>query len=453
MSSKQHSEGQASIKSSKVTRTAALVGTGAKVGINYLKYYGRKSISGKTDRTDLDNNNAKDVYHTFSKLKGGPLKMAQMLSIDQKLLPPAYAKEFAKAQYSAPPLSYPLVIRTFKKEFKKSPTEIFTSFTQKAAHGASIGQVHKASLDGKDYAVKVQYPGVAESLKSDLAVVKPIALQIMGMKEGDVEKYIKEIESRLLEETNYQLELKRSIYLSDKSKKLKNVRFPKYYPEYSSNRILTMDWIDGLPLDQFARSKASQKQRNQVGQALWDFYHHQIHGLLLFHADPHPGNFLVDKDLNLVALDFGCTKELSEDFYYKNFIFLDPGLTKDRERLEKSLEALNVLLPTDSRKQRDQFIDLCIPSIDLLARPFRTPSFDFSDKHFMNSIYQMGQENHDNNILKSARGSRGEADSIYVNRTYFGLYSLLSTLGSTVKTSLPPWLTTKTKPKSLKIAA
>jgi hypothetical protein len=185
---------QESIRSTPISRMAALGGTGAKVGINYLKYYGKRALSGgsnsslETHARELDEENASTIYDTFSKLKGGPLKLAQMLSIDKNLLPPAYANQFVQAQYSVPPLSYPLVVRTFLREFNKEPLEIFESFGREAAHGASIGQVHKASLEGVDYAVKVQYPGVAESLKSDLRVVKPIALRILGLRQRDVVK-------------------------------------------------------------------------------------------------------------------------------------------------------------------------------------------------------------------------------------------------------------------------
>ena len=115
--------------------------------------------------------NAKDSYETFSKLKGGPLKVAQLLSIDRNLIPKAYRDQFQQAQYSAPPLSFPLVVRTFTREFGKHPDEMFDSFTRIAVNAASIGQVHRAEKDGKTYAVKVQYPGVAESLKSDIRLV------------------------------------------------------------------------------------------------------------------------------------------------------------------------------------------------------------------------------------------------------------------------------------------
>lgn len=430
---------QARIQSQPVTRMAALAGTGAKVGLNYLKYYGKRALSGETGRDQLDASNASDVYKTFSQLKGGPLKMAQMLSIDKNLLPPAYADQFSQAQYSAPPLSYPLVARTFRREFGKDPLELFDSFSRRAAHGASIGQVHRATRNDQQYAVKIQYPGVASSLRSDLRVVKPIALQIMGLRERDVADYFREVEERLMEETNYELELQRSMELSAACLDLVDVSFPRYYPELSSKQVLTMDWIEGVTLDKFADSPATQAERDRVGQALWNFYHHQIHELLLFHADPHPGNFLV-RDGQLVVLDFGCTKQLETAFYRKQFRFLDPGLVEDVAALELALDDMGILLTSDSPSQRDEIRRVVQGSIQLLGRPFKEQEFDFGEAGFMNAIYELGHENRDNSMLKSARGARGSADSIYVNRAYFGLYSLLSRLRARVQTRLPEWL-------------
>jgi len=430
---------QDSIRSTRVSRVVSLAGTGAKVGLNYLRHYGRRGLGGKVDEADLHAANAADVYDAFSKLKGGPLKVAQMLSIDQNFLPPAYAEQFAQAQYSAPPLSYPLVARTFRREFGAEPTELFDEFGKTAAHGASIGQVHRAVKAGHAYAVKVQYPGVADSLQSDLQVVKPIALQMLGLREQDVREYFKEVEERLLEETDYALELERSMLLSDNSGEIANVRFPKYYPELSSKRILSMDWIDGLTLDKFADSNASQEERDRIGQALWDFYDHQIHGLHQFHADPHPGNFLV-RDGELWVIDFGCTKHLEPEFYRKQFQFLDPGMLDDPARMETALESLDILLPGDPPEYRAELMNLCRASLALVAAPFHAGEFDFGDPELMASLYQMGLDNRDNDLLRKNRAARGSPHSIYTNRAYFGLYSLLSRLRARVSTRLPAWL-------------
>lgn len=431
---------QQSIPSTKLSRIAALTGAGAKVSVNYLKHYGKRALGGSKDSGELHEKNASDIYKTFSELKGGPLKLAQMLSIDKNLLPPAYAKEFSQAQYSAPPLSYPLVVRTFRREFAKSPTEIFDTFTQNAVHGASIGQVHRATLGDRTFAVKVQYPGVAESLRSDLNFIKPVALQILGLKESQIAPYIAEVEKRLLEETDYALELERSIDLSRLSAHLPNVRFPIYYPEFSSPRILTLDWIEGITLDKFADSPtSSQTERDRIGQALWDFYDHQIHTLHVFHADPHPGNFLI-KDGQLWVIDFGCTKQIDEAYYRKHFRFLDSAVLEDRALLERCLSDIGIFHESDTSELRKNVLEICATSIELLGRPFRHGSFDFGDESFIQGIYQLGEDNLQSRDLRQMKGASGDVDGIYTNRAYFGLYSLLARLRCRIETRLPDWL-------------
>ncbi|MEP3969705.1 MAG: AarF/UbiB family protein, partial [Nonlabens sp.] len=159
------------IPTSKIGRTTELVKTGAKIGANYIKYYSKKAVNPSMDRSSLDEDNATDIYDGLKSLKGSALKVAQMLSMDKSLLPGAYVEKFSLAQFSVPPLSAPLVRKTFKKYQGAFPEEIYDTFSKDSVNAASIGQVHKATKDGKELAVKIQYPGVAESIGSDLAMV------------------------------------------------------------------------------------------------------------------------------------------------------------------------------------------------------------------------------------------------------------------------------------------
>jgi hypothetical protein len=247
------------------------------------------------------------------------------------------------------------------------------------------------------------------------------------------------VETRLLEETDYRHELARSVELTAASAHLEGVRFPEYHPELSTGRILTSDWIVGLPLDRFADGEATQQERDRIGQALWDFYAHQVHDLMLFHADPHPGNFLV-KDGELWVIDFGCTKRISEEFYRKQFRFLDPRLKSDSKLLQEALRDLDVILPGDGDAEIAMITTLCVTWLELLARPFREGMFDFGNPAFLQAIYELGEENRRANHLRTMRGQRGSPDTIYVNRAFFGLYSLLGRLRARVRVELPAWI-------------
>ena len=162
-----------SIPINKIQRASKLVSTGIKVGGNYIRYYGEKIISGYDNKTKLNENNAKDIYDGLKQLKGSALKVAQMLSMEKNLLPKAYVEQFGLAQFSVPPLSAALVKKTIRKYLGADPETVFDAFEAHSENAASIGQVHRASKEGIKLAVKIQYPGVANSISSDLALVKP----------------------------------------------------------------------------------------------------------------------------------------------------------------------------------------------------------------------------------------------------------------------------------------
>jgi len=431
---------QRKIPVGKVSRAAKFVRTGAKVGGNYVKHYGRKILDNSASREQLDEDNAEDIYNSLSELKGSALKVAQMLAMDKNMLPTAYQDKFAMGQYSAPPLSYPLVVKSFQKYFGKGPTEIYDSFSHAAVNAASIGQVHKATLDGKELAVKIQYPGVAESVKSDLKLVKPFAVRLFGLNEQELEQYMDEVEGKLLEETDYELEVKRSIQISEACGHIPNIHFPKYYTDFSAPRIITMDWLEGKHIREFLAGNPSKESKEQIGQAMWDFYHHQIHVLKEVHADPHPGNFLMREDGTLGIIDFGCVKEIPDDFYDAYFRLMSKDLIVNDEELIPVLHRLNFLYEDDSEREKALYISLFKEMSVLLGEPFHHDSFDFGDDSFFKKIYDLSERLSKMKELKNSKHPRGSRHGLYVNRTYFGLYQLLNMLGVEVKTTKPEWL-------------
>jgi predicted unusual protein kinase regulating ubiquinone biosynthesis (AarF/ABC1/UbiB family) len=434
---------QSRIPTSKVERATKFLQTGVKIGGNYIKHYVKKAIDSNTTREQLHEDNAKDVYNALSELKGSALKVAQMMSMDKNVMPKAYTERFQLAQYSAPPLSAPLVVKTFKQYFGKTPQEIFDTFTPNAVNAASIGQVHQATKDGKKLAVKIQYPGIAESVKSDLKMVKPIAQRLINMNEKDMDLYMDEVQSKLLEETDYELELKRSLEISKECSHLKHLFFAKYYPEFSCKKILTMDWLEGLHLDDFLKTNPSQETRNQIGQALWDFYDYQIHTTKTVHADPHPGNFLFTKEGNTGVIDFGCIKEIPLEFYESYFVIINPYLLKSEQMLEDIFYDLGFLLKEDSPSQKKFFTQIFRQMIELLGKPFHEDTFDFGNDDYFMQIYEFGEKIAQMKELREAKQARGSRHTLYINRTYFGLYSILNQLKANINTTKPEFLTKK----------
>jgi predicted unusual protein kinase regulating ubiquinone biosynthesis (AarF/ABC1/UbiB family) len=433
-------EEQLKIPTGKVSRATKFVQTGVKVGGNYLKHYSKKLVDPSIDRSGLDEDNARDIYSSLSQLKGSALKVAQMLAMDKNLLPSAYQKQFSLGQYSAPPLSFPLVVKTFQQYFGKNPNDIFDDFGKSAANAASIGQVHRASLDGKSLAVKVQYPGVAESVRSDLKLVRPFAARLFSISDQELDHYLEEVEEKLLEETDYILEVRRSQEISGECGHITGLVFPTYYPELSSARIITMDWLEGKHIKEFLLTNPDQDTRNAIGQAMWDFYHHQIHNLKKVHADPHPGNFLMQADGTLGVIDFGCVKEIPQDFYDSYFKLMSQKVVTDDTELVPILEELNFVYSDDTKEERKVFIAVFKEMTTLLGMPFHTDTFDFADHAYFDSIYALGERLSKMKEIRNSKHARGSRHGLYINRTYFGLYQLLNQLEAKVVTTKPSWI-------------
>ena len=423
------------IPTSKIERASQLVKTGFKIGGNYISYYGEKIVNPSLTRDKLNENNAEDIYDGLKNLKGSALKVAQMLSMDKNIMPKAYVEKFSLSQFSVPPLSAPLVRKTFKRYLGYEPEVLFDSFTAESVNAASIGQVHRAEKEGRKLAVKIQYPGVSDSISSDLAIVKPFAIKMFNLQGKDSEKYFKEVEEKLLEEMDYELELRQGMDIAMACKVIPHLKFPVYYPQWSSEKILTMDWMEGQHLSEFAQKNQNETLGNQIGQALWDFYMYQIHKLKQVHADPHPGNFLVDDKGNLIAIDFGCVKQIPEDFYVPYFELARPEIINNATLFKAKLYELEILRSDDTPIEIAYFSKLFHQLLTLFTQPFQGDFFDFSDEDFFNKIATMGEEFSKDTQLRKMNGNRGSKHFLYINRTFFGLYNLLHDLKAKVQTA------------------
>jgi predicted unusual protein kinase regulating ubiquinone biosynthesis (AarF/ABC1/UbiB family) len=293
--------------------------------------------------------------------------------------------------------------------------------------------VHKATKAGKNLAVKIQYPGVAESISSDLALVKPIAIRMFNLKGKDSDKFFEEVENKLVEETNYLLELEQSQEITEACTMIPNMEFPIYYPELSSERIITMDWMQGLHLSEFAKTNFDEATGNKLGQALWDFYMFQIHGLRKVHADPHPGNFLVSEENTLIAIDFGCIKEVPDEFYYPYFELGKTETIQNDALFMEKLYELEILTDADSPMELKFFKALFKEMLTLFTAPFNEEYFDFGADEFWLQIANLSQRYANDPQIRKMNGNRGSKHFLYMNRTFFGLYNLLHDLKAKVE--------------------
>jgi len=171
--------------------------------------------------------------------------------------------------------------------------------------------------------------------------------------------------------------------------------------------------------------------RDLIGQALWDFYNFQQHELRAVHADPHPGNFMITPEGKLGIIDFGCIKEMPDDFYYPFFSLTSSNLFDNREETIKAFRALDMIHNDDSPQQIEFYYSMYKQMISLFAKPYITDYFDFSETAFFEDLYGFGEKVAKMPEFKQARGVK---HFIYVNRTNFGLYNILHELKAKINT-------------------
>lgn len=416
--------------SSKFERSKIIAKTGIKVGTNYAQRYLKKKVSGKDGNSrEFHTNNAKQVFKEFTKLKGTALKIAQGMSMDQGFLPEEFAEVMSQAQYSVPPINKALVRSIIKNELGAYPEQLFSSFEADAFAAASIGQVHRAELkDGRKVAVKIQYPNVRETINSDMAVAKTLAKRIIK-NSGSIDPYFEEIKRTLLEETDYkhegsQIDKFRERFGSDK------ILIPEWIQDHSTQKVLTMSFIEGRHLGEFLKENPSQEARNHFGQLLWDFFHEEIRVGGYVHADTHPGNFLFTYDGRLGVIDFGCVKKFPQDFFINYLKLLPTHLANDEEAIRDlyiQLEVINTESKTPEREE--EYYNFARNYGIMFSKPYRYNSFDFSDPAYDQQIRHFTKEAPLSNEL------RGSKHFIYTSRVHTGLYNILIKLGAQVDTT------------------
>lgn len=284
-----------------------------------LAMLGPRSLIGKDSPKklleDLHLATAEDLLETLGRLKGTSMKLGQLASfIDAGVLPPdvrdLYQGVLGSLRDAAPPMKRALVGEVFQHEFGADPGDIFASFSEDPVAAASLGQVHLAvTKDGREVAVKVQYPGIEDAIRSDLAVttaLRPLMpLLAPGLDAGDA---LEEMRARLLEECDYLLEAENMDTLADRYEGHPFVIVPRSVPELSTERVLTMGRARGRPFAEVMQLDQAEKDR--VGEMLFRFYYGSLYRYGFTSADPHPGNYFLMDDGRMAFFDFGLACNL-----------------------------------------------------------------------------------------------------------------------------------------------
>jgi predicted unusual protein kinase regulating ubiquinone biosynthesis (AarF/ABC1/UbiB family) len=270
--------------------------------------------SAEERRAELDEQfairTAADVAKELGEMKGVLMKAGQLISFIFEALPDEAQDALATLQADAAPMAPSLAAGVVRGDLGDSPEKVFLDWTDMPVAAASIGQVHRAvTPDGRDVAVKVQYPGVHEAIESDLdaAEVMYAMFSSMMLKGLDAKGLVDELRGRMREELDYRLEAANVAEFEQRFSGHPWVRVPKLVPEFSTERLLTTEWIDGMSFDEFRRT-ASDATRQRAGEVVWRFAQNAIHRYGIFNGDPHPGNYKFHHDGSVSFLDYGLVK-------------------------------------------------------------------------------------------------------------------------------------------------
>lgn len=251
---------------------------------------------------------AADLRQALGGLKGPVMKMAQILSTVPGAVPEDYARELSQLQADAPAMGWPFVRRRMAGELGPDWRGKYVDFSETAVHAASLGQVHRATLaDGRTVAVKLQYPGMASAVDSDLDQLDFAMKAARAFDRSvDTTQIREELADRLREELDYALEAKHMALFRHMLSDVPGTHVPESVAALSTGRLLTMTWLPGKPLMDW--QDAPQTERDAIAVNLFHLWYVPLHRYGVIHGDPHLGNYTARPDHSLNLMDFGCVR-------------------------------------------------------------------------------------------------------------------------------------------------
>ncbi len=324
----------------------------------------------------------------LGRLRGGAAKFGQLLAQRPGALPDEYIEAAIALADQIPPMSYSLIKTQVLADLGGSPTELFASFDRQPLAAASLGQVHRATLpDGSDVAVKVQYPGIAKSMESDLANLRLLLplLERIGNRDDLRAAYL-ELRDRLLEELDYRREAANCRRFGELFAGQPFV-VPAPHPQFSGRRVLTLDLVAGQKLAALVESGPRSTVRNRFGRLLVRFTWEPVFRHSVMYVDPNPGNFLFRDDGTLGVVDFGCIKEFSPDFVDNLRWAMRAGVDGTDADVDAALEGNGFLTAATGAESRGEMRAL----IRMWAAPGRGATFDFGNRDYLHAL--VGRQN------------------------------------------------------------
>jgi predicted unusual protein kinase regulating ubiquinone biosynthesis (AarF/ABC1/UbiB family) len=420
------------LTSGRARRAIRIGGLASQVGSSYLWTRLRKQFlsddDGRRELLDAHIKNARRIVESSKELRGAFMKLVQMLSMRRDILPDEALDVLKLTQSSVPPMDYKMIAEQVRRELGKKPEQLFANFEQRAFAAASLGQVHRARLrSGEEVAVKIQYPGVEDTVEQDLRnvklllqTVKAIAHDVMRQK-IETRSIYDELQDRLNEELDYVTEA-RSIatfarLLADDPETL----IPRVVAELSSRRVLTMTYLDGYSLADVLAPGVDRELKDWVARKYYALVWRQILEFGIVHTDPHPGNYLVTYHPKLGILDFGSIRRFSEPIRRAHVKLARALLENDGGAMGEAMVALGYL---DSRQDRAPMVRI----LRILFEPIMTArAYDPADYDSLAKAKEVGEITLAHKLYKSP------AHSVFLMRALVGLEGIIKQLGCVTK--------------------
>lgn len=298
---------------------------------------------------------AKEYKRTALKLGGLMIKMGQFLSTRADIMPPSFIEELEGLTDRVPAVPKMKAIALLEEEWNTSHTDYVTNLSDKPVASASIGEVYKGMLkDGTPVAIKIQRPDIDRILRSDFRAMKIVILLAKRFtafgKQIDFNLLYNEMVDTIGAELNFLQELRNGRSFSDRFEAMPGVRFPVYYDEFSTRRVLVMEWIEGARITDLAFIDANGIDRRDLSEQLFQLFLEQVLNGGQFHADPHGGNILIKPDGTIVLIDFGMVGSITTDEARSVLKVVEGIIFKQYEQVLDGLEELRFLLPQADRR-------------------------------------------------------------------------------------------------------
>jgi aarF domain-containing kinase len=411
--------GSRKMPTSSFLRMCILGSLQAKVALGYFGYWLRSCFAGADERQKLRSEAhlaaAMQLLGTMGYLRGAVMKVGQLLANLPEVMPEEFADVLSALHFEAPPMHFAMVREVFLDELGREPEEVFASFEQQAFAAASLGQVHRARLhSGEEVAVKIQYPGIARTIKADLRNLR-LLLQLLcpGKDWQDTLDKLADIERMLLMETDY---VQEAAFVREAGRHFADedmIVVPRVFDAFCTARILTTEYLEGCHLGEYLVSHPGQTERDHftalMVMATFRFYY-RLHWFL---ADPHPGNFIFMSGGRLGLIDFGCTKVMNDEEWRTSRGAEQAALNRDDEQLNMiTAQACRFDSPGQMEPER---LATVRRGVDWQLEPWlKEGLFDFGDRDFfrrgVDSIVEMARK----------RYTSGEPLYIWSNRFTVG---------------------------------